>query len=367
VAILGVMGLHAVSRLVPGGFYGVDIFFVLSAFLITTLILEELDGRDGGYGFRAFYWRRFFRLAPALLLWLAFVAAPTAVALHESDRIPFGTLASLLYFGNFALASGADIGTSYEHVWSLAIEEQFYLVWPFLLVFLIRRRGLRTQRYWLTGGVAASLGLAVVARSLVEGNYFLPTGHLTCLAVGCLAGHAFVRGGGATLERLVQHPAAAPACLAFLVLAMFVFQPRFGYTTLLVQPLLAGAAAVLLLSLALRRASPSARLLTAAPLLWIGRRSYGLYLYHRTLALLLPALIPGLTLRYAAPLVLALSLVVAEASFRFVERPVNIAGRAWLKRRHQETAVVPEYARPVASDAAAARRPTLSQRPREQL
>lgn len=103
-AIIAVMGLHADARIAPGGWLGVDLFFVLSAFLISSLIMNEVAMHPGGwFDFGGFYWRRFFRLAPALLLWLATLAPLTALATHEGSKIPASTILSLFYFGDFGI------------------------------------------------------------------------------------------------------------------------------------------------------------------------------------------------------------------------------------------------------------------------
>ena len=101
------------------------------------------------------------RLGPALLLWLAAVAAPTAVVLHEAAKIPIATLVSLFYVGDFTIAAGGDIGTSHTHIWSLAIEEQFYSVWPWIVGSWLRRRTAGRTR-------AAEFALPVPRASLTQ-------------------------------------------------------------------------------------------------------------------------------------------------------------------------------------------------------
>ena len=184
-AIVSVMGLHAISRLFPGGYLGVDVFFVLSAFLITSLILDEV-GEDGGrFQFRAFYWRRAFRLGPALLLWLLVLAWPTAVLIGQASGVPIWTLGSLLYVGDFLFAFGVPDGDAYLHVWSLAVEEQFYLLWPATLLLFIRRRPAGGLAGWLAGGWLGALALQPLAGAFLEGaSYGLPPGHLVPLATG---------------------------------------------------------------------------------------------------------------------------------------------------------------------------------------
>jgi len=341
------MGLHTIDRFFPGGFLGVDVFFVLSGFLITSLILEELDQRDGEYSFRAFYWRRAFRLGPALVLWLTLVAAPTAVALHQAGQIPIATAASLFYVGDFAVAAGVNLGTAYTHVWSLAIEEQFYVVWPFILVWSVRRTTTERLRRLLIGAVIVSVVVAETTSHAFDANYFLPTGHLVPIVLGCFAGHLFMRGGAVRLETFLRRELVGVCSLAVLALVVVGYRPLNPELALLVLIAVAVSTAALLLHLCLREDGLSGRLLSTRPALWLGRRSYGLYLYHRTLAVLVPALIPGIKLRVAGPLVLLLSFAIAELSFRLVERPVNRAGRNWLRKKERAPIKAAEFLLPI--------------------
>jgi peptidoglycan/LPS O-acetylase OafA/YrhL len=343
------MGLHAIDRLFRGGFFGVDVFFVLSAFLITTLILEELEERAGAYDFVSFYVRRALRLGPALLLWLGLIAAPTAVAIHESSTIALSTIASLLYFGDFAIAAGARVGSAYSHVWSLAIEEQFYFVWPTALVLLTRfRQG--ALRGLLVGLCLVSLLTTIAVDEATGTNYFLPTGHLVPIMIGCLTAHIFLY-GSPWLERIAAHRPIGVTALLTLAIVMCGFRPMSIPSGIATQCVVATATALLILNLALRPEGVAGHVMASAVPVWLGRRSYGLYLYHRTLTILIPAVISGITLKYAGPLVLALSCVITEASFRLVERPVSRLGRTWLRSRRHHGVREAESDLPVSVDA----------------
>jgi peptidoglycan/LPS O-acetylase OafA/YrhL len=336
VAIVGVMGLHGISHVFQGGFYGVDVFFVLSAFLITTLIIEEYDQHAGRYDFRSFYWRRAFRLGPALFVWLAVIAPLTAVAVHQGSHIPTATAASLFYFSDFAIAGGAHLGDAYLHVWSLSVEEQFYLVWPLLLVAVVLKRTPRTQRALLAASVVVAAVVMDVSSRLSSNTYFLPTGHLIAITAGCLTAIVFVHGGWSRVERFVAASWVGVVCVVALAVLFVIYREKLGIDELVL--LLAAAAltsAVLILHLCLRDNGPAYALLSSPAAVWLGRRSYGLYLYHRTFTILIPALIPGIAHVRAWPLALAISLVTAELSFRLVERPINRAGRSWLRKTHE--------------------------------
>lgn len=335
IAIVAVMGLHAIDRLFPGGAYGVDTFFVLSAFLITSLILQELDQRDGDYSFVSFYVRRAARLGPALVFWLVLVAAPTAVLIHEAGRIPVGSLASLFYVADFAYPAGVDIGGSYAHAWSLSVEEQFYLVWPAMLVFMGRRFTEHRRWLWLIGAVPAAAGIQVVAGHAIRSNYFLPSGHLVPLAMGCLAAHTFAHRRAAIAERLAASSVTAAGAVAALVVAFCAIDPAVSPARgTVIQLAVALAAAVLIFHACLGdQRSVVVRGLTLAPVIWLGQRSYGLYLYHRTLIGTVQFVFPGLTLRWIGPITVLVSFAVAELSFRLVEAPVRQRARVWLTQR----------------------------------
>ena len=165
-AVLAVIGYHADVHSLRGGFLGVDVFFVLSGYLITALLLAE-HGDAGRIDVRAFYARRARRLFPALLLVLLGVAAYSGFVAFSGDRgaIRADALASLLYVQNWHLVwSGASYFTAFaapsplRHLWSLAIEEQFYLVWPLALIALLRVA--RSSR--------RVLGAAIVAAALAS-------------------------------------------------------------------------------------------------------------------------------------------------------------------------------------------------------
>ena len=147
VAVLVVMAFHAGIAGFHGGRAGVDVFFVISGFLITTLLLVERD-RSGRIGLGAFYMRRALRLYPALLvavagaLLLAYLKMPVFGASSASfDSTLEGTPFALFYTMNVARAAEWSNGGFLGHTWSLAIEEQFYLVWPVVVILVLRRRG----------------------------------------------------------------------------------------------------------------------------------------------------------------------------------------------------------------------------------
>ena len=135
IAILGVIGMHLFNE-PSGGFYGVDLFFVLSGFLITTLLLEEWD-KTGGVSLPGFYRRRAYRLLPALFTVLALWVIVTRASPRGFEQAAAGGF----YIANIVNALGSNLlgGTPLVVFWSLAQEEQFYLLWPLVLILLLKR------------------------------------------------------------------------------------------------------------------------------------------------------------------------------------------------------------------------------------
>jgi len=197
IAILLVLAVHA-DHAVPGGELGVDLFFVLSGFLITSLLLTEWD-RDATFSLRSFYRRRAFRLLPALVVMLAVVSAAAVLTADDVGGQLVWVLYSLGYVINFTALLEEGIGNaSLRHMWSLSQEEQFYLVWPVLLLLLLRA-GLRPRVLaGLLGGTAAAL---LVYRGVLESNgvsvsflLYAPDMRGVGLVLGCLAAVVFTGG-----------------------------------------------------------------------------------------------------------------------------------------------------------------------------
>jgi peptidoglycan/LPS O-acetylase OafA/YrhL len=305
VAILGVLGVHLFG--LSGGFYGVDLFFVLSGFLITTLLLEEHD-RTGGVSLRAFYVRRARRLLPALGAVLVVIAA--VGPLYYSPGLLASIVASGLYAANIVRGFGqSDFlnATPAAHLWSLAQEEQFYVLWPIALLSLRRRL---TERRLLTI-LAAGFVVLVLYRATLAGAgagwhriYYAPDTHMDGLVLGCVL--AFARRHG-----LTSVPTLA-GCAAFvLVVAAFVLGAQTVPWSVGGLPIVEIAAAGLVL--AALSPGPVGIVLSARPLVWIGALSYSLYLWQ------IPAMwLTGWDDRWAA---LALTAALTLVSYYVVERP----------------------------------------------
>ncbi|KHK99309.1 hypothetical protein LK09_03235 [Microbacterium mangrovi] len=323
IAVGGVFLLHLAAAYFPGGAFGVDVFFVLSAFLITGLLLKEVDA-TGRVDFPAFYWRRAFRLLPALLVWIV-LASTTAVLAGQAAKVPWSAAGALFYFSDFLQAWTDWVATAFDQAWSLSVEEQFYFIWPALLVLVILRATPRAQRWFLSLSVVAAAAFA-----FTDPNYFLPTAHLLPLVIGCWAAEQRARGCSpwvGTVARLRW--VGIPALLVFVVAALILPPTPVDHVVFLV---VAVASTVVVLNVTSGERTVAARILGSPVPRWLGARSYGIYLYGLTLMQLVP-LLTGLRLTYAAPVDVVLTLVVVAVSYRYLESPVRRWGRRWLSRK----------------------------------
>ncbi|WP_238431662.1 acyltransferase family protein [Streptomyces cavernae] len=324
---------HAGVSQVSGGYIGVDVFFVISGFLITSLLLREL-GTTGRVSVRSFYARRALRLLPASSLVIAVTLGGAWLFLSTARLAEYAgdALAGALYAVNFRLAAaGTDYlaqnspPSPFQHFWSLAVEEQFYLVWPLLLLLTWRvARGRRRL-------VAVPLGvlcLGSFAAGVLLTNSSAPWAYFGSLT------RAWELGAGAFLAlatgRLERLPAALGAPLTWLGLACVTLAavwyddetPFPGYHALLP---VAGTALVLAGGCA---PTPygAGWLLGRRPLVWLGGLSYGWYLWHWPLLVIAPAALGRADGTADVPLALGLSaaaLLLAWLTLHFVENPVR--------------------------------------------
>ncbi len=362
IAVLAVIAYHADPGWAPGGYLGVEVFFVISGYLITALLLAERE-RTGHIDLRAFWFRRARRLLPALFLLLAATLAfavfflPDQVARLRGDVLAAGAYVTNWYLILRQQSYFVTIGrpSPLGHLWSLAVEEQFYVGWPVLLAVGLAVLS-RKRMLWVALGIAAVSAalMAVLYRPDADPSaiYYGTETRLTGLLLGAALAFVWVpvdgRVPGSTHRILRRMPwdVIALAGLAFMG-ACFALLDEY-------QPLLyrGGFVALDLATVAVIAAAvhPGARIgrlaLDRQPLRWLGERSYGIYLWHwPVFTVTRPQLdvalqpLPDLLLR------LGVVLLLAEVSYRFVETPVRrgALGRAWRAWRAAQGRRTPLY------------------------
>jgi peptidoglycan/LPS O-acetylase OafA/YrhL len=358
VAVLGVMAYHLRLGWASGGYLGVDLFFVLSGFLITTLLLEEWV-RSATIDLAAFWARRAKRLLPALFLVLVALAlylvinaqlgGPGANGLIDLPDLRGDALATLFYVFNWhAIFSHQSYFAQFstpsplQHMWSLAIEEQFYLVWPPLLLLLLRG----SRRSWRQMGPFVTVGVGVLSAGLMA-LLFHPGGDPTRVYYGTDT-RLFDLMAGATLAFLaagrpqpnprarrtlhVAAPVAAALLGVFWVTSgtsgglprNFMFEGGFLACAVL--------AAVVVADARLLEQGRFARILSTPPLHFLGTISYGMYLWHWPIFVYLNGTRTGLSGATLDVVRIALTVGVSTASYYLVERPVRQARlRGWTR------------------------------------
>ena len=328
IAILLVLLFHAGLPWTPGGFVGVDVFFVISGFLITGKLWRESQ-QPGGLNITRFYAWRIRRLLPAALVAIAVITVfglLLAAPLDRSELAADGaasalSIANMRFIGSVDYFAATTSPSPFLHFWSLSVEEQFYLVWPALIVLLTWRGGSsRRLIVALLIGVVASFALSIwlTDTSPARAFYLLPT-RVWQLGVGGLLALVGVMG---TSRRAGALAWAGLAAVAVAGVALTAEMPYPGLAALLPT---AGAVALLY-----GGAAPSGpvRLLAAAPLRFLGKISYSLYLWHWPL-LVLPLMFLERALTGVEVVAsVAAAIGVSWLSWRFVEQPFRYGDRS---------------------------------------
>ena len=337
VAIALVVLFHARVPALAGGFVGVDVFFVLSGFFITGLLVRERE-TTGDVGLNEFYGRRALRLLPALLVVLLATLAIVFTLYAPIDRaLVAGTARAVaLHAGNVEFARGAldYFGSSANpllHTWSLAVEEQFYLVWPLLLVVVVplllrdaadsaAMRHTATRAIALVG-LASLIASLVITRTSQPWAFFgMPT-RIWEFALGGLLSLVLVEDTGRNLRGATLLQALGLAAIGVAVASFDRSTPYPGAAALL--PALGTCA--LIVGGARTPDGALTRVLSVQPLRWLGRVSYAWYLWHWPLVGLGEVLDPAIGVR-GRLIWTALALVLAWLTYRFVERPARGGG-----------------------------------------
>ena len=336
IAILTVLWFHARLPGLEGGFAGVDIFFVISGFLITGQLVREIE-RSGRLSLPGFYARRAKRLFPAAATVLVSTGILTWLFLPRSQQATFGgdIAAAAAYVVNWRFASRSvdylaeDVGASpVQHFWSLAVEEQFYIVWPlliFVLAVLIRRGHIAVR-----SGLAVGLTLITVPSLIwsihltatqTERAYFVTTTRLWELGIGALVAVGSVRWARLTPRNATVLAWGGLALLTVGVLTQSTRTPWPGYAALVPT---VGAALVIIGGFAAGSRGP-VRVLGRAFPVWVGALSYSLYLWHWPLVVVADKLSGANGAWAVAACVFAF--LPAWATNRLIENPVRFHPR----------------------------------------
>ena len=371
VAVVAVMIYHANSSWLKGGFFGVEIFFVISGYLITLLLVAE-DERSGRVDMGQFWMRRARRLLPALFTMMLLLTVWTALF----ERAALGKLRGDVIAGFFYVSNWYQIwtGAGYteandfaplRHLWSLAVEEQFYILWPLVMALLLRggSRRVAGKAVWLFGAsVAVTILMAVLFYDGPIGtpevtpdaywNVFgrdisiIDTLYLSTIsrAGGLLLGAAFallwrpvavmrgpLRDKGLPLDLIALVGAVGLGVMMWKVgLAgpegadPWLFQGGF---------FLAGLATLMVIAAVTHEQAMTGRLLSNPVVLWIGTRSYGLYLYHWPIYQIIRN-VSGIKMKFHEfAIAMVLTAIITELSYRFIETPIRRGALSRMWRR----------------------------------
>ena len=372
-AVVSVMIYHANSDWLKGGFLGVEVFFVISGYLITLLLISEKE-KTNDVDMKSFWIRRARRLLPALFVMLFMLTIWTALFERSTlGKLRGDVVAALTYSSNWYQVytgqgySAANDFAPLRHLWSLAVEEQFYLIWPIVMVVLLRvgSRRVADLSRWLFG---IALGITILVALLYHQGP-IGTPQVTPEAYWHLGGRdiakadflylsTFTRAGGLLLGSafaMIWRPLAlmrgplrergplldgiGAAGLAVLALMMWSvgFVGSRGADPLLFRGgfFLSAIATLAVIAAVTHPRTLTGRALSVPVLVWVGLRSYGLYLYHWPVYQLMRH-IAGKHMKFHEFLIaMAITLVITELSYRYIETPIRkgALGRSWAKVR----------------------------------
>jgi peptidoglycan/LPS O-acetylase OafA/YrhL len=341
VAVIAVMLYHLGLNWIPGGFLGVDLFFVISGYVITRLLLDSIQ-RSGGLDLRGFYLARMRRLLPALVFMIVSTALFVGVLAPETIRrflsdIPFvltGTMNWALVYRHQDYFESIGRPPLLQHTWSLAVESQFYLLWPLLLLLVLRRFG----KKHISGaalGIAAISGGALLLLSMkldaanaqsVSHVYFGTDTHSIGLFLGAALAVSWIpQNLRLNVSRRAQDFIDAIGVIGLLgLVTCFLFINEKDPTLYRLAFPLAGIFGCAVITSLVHPASRFAPLLSSRPILWIGERSYAIYLWHWIIfQLTRPSVdLAGATWAlYALRILLVFAL--ADISLRWIELPIR--------------------------------------------
>ena len=328
VAVVAVVVYHAFPRALPGGFIGVDIFFVISGFLISTIIFGGVD--RGSFSFRTFYGRRVKRIFPALALVLAacLVAGWFVLQPDKYERLAVHATAGVGFVSNLVLwrESGYfDSAAEFKpllHLWSLGIEEQFYFVFPLLAVLVHK---IRVRRVWLLGVVmvASFVWCVRLTSSDPTAAFYSPVTRFWELLVGSALSIVVSSGRLRDVRLAAALRWTSMAGGALILLALITFDGRTPFPGWRALLPVVGAALII-------GSGPAGvlnrRLLSLRPMVFVGLISYPLYLWHWPLLVLARIHVGHTPLASARLGLVAAAVALAFATYRLLERPLRSLG-----------------------------------------
>lgn len=325
IAVLSVIVYHAFPNALPGGFVGVDIFFVISGYLITQIILRERA--SGQFSYAHFYTRRIKRILPAVwaVIFFSTVVAMLLFPIDQYLSFFWSALSSVGFIANHYFASSYGYFNSpgdhtlLLHLWSLSVEEQFYIIWPTLLL-VIAGAPFSTPSKLIVLGLFALLSfvgahlMSSTGRFENDGFYLLPPRAGEFLA-GCIVAVA----EGTKREKVHARNLGWLGVSLLLISLTFISRQHTFPGLYALLPCLGAA---LLLSHSAARSTISRAFLSAKPVVYVGKISYSLYLWHWPL-LVIPGYLFGTTETITLLALLALSIVLAHLSWVFIEMPIR--------------------------------------------
>jgi peptidoglycan/LPS O-acetylase OafA/YrhL len=337
IAVIGVMLYHLNFQWIPGGFLGVTVFFVLSGYLITDLLIDEWNQKNKIL-FLPFMIRRFRRLAPALVVMIFFITSWVTLTNHSTlDKIKADLLPSLLYFSNwwyifhdYSYFSTFGAPSPFTHIWSLAIEEQFYLTWPLLMILgftLFKKNRFRVLAILLGVILSASLMafLYIPGTDPSRVYYGTDTRAFSLLLGAVLAFLWPSQKLSKTLPKkasIVLETVGATGILLMIVMFFKTSQysPFLYHGGMLILSFLT----MITVAAIAHPASLLGKCLSFKPLRWIGERSYGIYLWHYPIIILTAPIVNTDGINFWRVIFqITATLVISAVSYRFVEFPIR--------------------------------------------
>lgn len=323
-SVIAVVAFHTLYRPLTGAMIGVDVFFVLSGFLITTILRGEMQG-SGALDLKRFYVRRASRLMPPLVLCMAATYVGYVLLVPET-RIGLDVVLSLLYVSDYGI-SFWGVPEHIRHTWSLSVEEHFYLIWP---AFLITTRKLSDRA--LLQVLLVMFAVATiwrVADCLIWDDWVRTYYRFDTRLSGMILGAVLAVGQW----KVSEHAAAKMGGIALYLLALMVVALRWkAMPSLMIGTLAAElAAAALIIALTSGHETSVSKMLSRPWLVYLGVLSYSIYLWHYGFAYVLRDAINPV---WAFVISLGASVVISAISHKYVEKPI----KAWVNRNHAHAA-----------------------------